>query len=344
MPTDPADTVLFIDYATTVKLLSVPDAMAICEDVFRMHARNSVKWSFPPSQKLDVGAPFHNHWHVKTVILEDVPIAGVRLYSYYDDGVTNTVGRLDCARYIVLADPRTARPLAILDEHWTYAIRSAAAAIVALKWLGPKAPRRLGLVGVGTMAANCLRCLRHLYRFEEIVCTSRRADTRAAFAEKWSKLLGISVRPLDEVEAVVRDADIVVGCTTRTDIVSREPWVKRGATFISLARREMDPAGWTRFDKTVIDDWDCNMTVREFREMIEQGQFDRARLHADIGEIVAGRKSGRTSDDERILLHTTGMVSHDIGICWHIYRRAREQGLGLALPTALAQQAFSPRD
>ena len=76
------DSVLFIDYATTVKLLPVPDAMAICEDVFRMHARNSVKWSVPPSQKLDVGAPFHNHWHVKTVILEDEPIAGVRLYSY----------------------------------------------------------------------------------------------------------------------------------------------------------------------------------------------------------------------------------------------------------------------
>jgi hypothetical protein len=44
------DSVLFIDYATTVKLLSVPAAMAICEDVYRMHARNSVKWSVPPSQ------------------------------------------------------------------------------------------------------------------------------------------------------------------------------------------------------------------------------------------------------------------------------------------------------
>ena len=73
------DSVLFIDYATTVKLLSVPEAMAICEDVFRMHARNAVKWSVPPSQKLDVGAPFHNHWHVKTVILEDEPV----IYLYH---------------------------------------------------------------------------------------------------------------------------------------------------------------------------------------------------------------------------------------------------------------------
>src|SRR5439155_17067216 len=89
-----SESVLFIDYATTVKLLSVPDAMAICEDVFRMHARKSVKWSVPPSQKLDVGAPLHNHWHVKTVILEDEPVARVRLYSYFANGKPNTVGRL----------------------------------------------------------------------------------------------------------------------------------------------------------------------------------------------------------------------------------------------------------
>ncbi|MFL6797794.1 MAG: ornithine cyclodeaminase family protein [Xanthobacteraceae bacterium] len=339
-----AETILFIDYATTVQLLSVAEAITACEDVFRMHARKSVAWSVPPSQRLDVGAPFHNHWHVKTVILKDVPIAGVRLYSYFDDGERNTVGRLDCARYIVLADPHNAKPVAILDEHWTYAIRSAAAAIVSLKWLGPSNPRTLGLVGVGTMAENCLRCLRQLYTFDQILCTSHRGETRVAFAEKWSKLLGIPVQPLDSIEEVVRQSDVAIGSTTRTDIVSREPWVKPGATFVSLARREMDPAGWSKFDKTVIDDWECNMTVREFRDMLEAGQFDRSRLHADIGEVVADLKSGRERADERILVHTTGMVSHDIGIAWRIYQRAKAQGLGIALPTAVAQQAFGPQD
>jgi ornithine cyclodeaminase len=338
------NSVLFIDYATTVQLLSVSRAMQICEDVFGMHARDSVTWSAPPSQKLDVGAPFHNHWHVKTVILKEEPIAGVRLYSYYDDGLKNTVGRLDCARYIILADPRTAHPVAIVDEHWTYAIRSAAAAIVALKWLAPAKPHTLGLVGVGTMGENCLRCLNQLFRFGEIVCTSRRQETREAFARKWSEKLKIPVRPLDSIEEVVRRSDIAIGCTTLTEIVSRESWVKPGATFVSLARREMDPAGWSKFDKVIIDDWDCNMTVREFRDMIDAGEFSRAQLYADIGEIVAGQKPGRQSREERILLHTTGMVSHDIGICWRIYQEARAKGLGLELPTAVAQQSFAPQD
>lgn len=338
------DSVLFIDYATTTKLLSVSKAMEICEEVFSQHARGSVSWSVPPSQKLDVGEPFHNHWHVKTVVLREVPISGVRLYSYYDNGIVNTVGRLDCTRYIVLADPVTAKPLAIIDEHWTYAIRSAAAAIVALKWLGPKAPKTLGLVGIGTMGENCLRCLNELYRFEEIVCTSRRPETREAFARKWSENLQIPVQTLDTIEEVVRRSDLAIGSTTSTDIVSREHWVKPGATFVSLCRREMDPSGWAKFDKVIVDDWDCNMTMHEFRDMIDAGEFDRARLHADIGEIVAGQKPGRQSPDERILLHTTGMVSHDIGICWRIYQEAKAQGLGIALPTAVAQQSFAPVD
>src|SRR5215207_6341448 len=257
--------------------------------------------------------------------------------------ITMTGSATPSAGSIVHADPRTAHPVAILDEQWTYAIRSAAAAMLALKWLGPKAPKTLGLVGVGTMGENCLRCLTHICRFEEILCTSRRPETREAFAKKWSAKLGIPVRPLDSIEEVVRGSDVAIGGTTRTDIVSREPWVKKGATFVSLARREMDTAGWAKFDKVVIDDWDCNMTVRDFREMIESGQFDRQRLHADIGEVVAGLKAGRERNDERILIHTTGMVSHDIGICWSIYQKAREQGLGIPLPTAVAQAAFGPK-
>ena len=103
--------------------------------------------------------------------------------------------------------------------------------------------------------------------------------------------LGIPVRPLESIEEVVRNADIAIGGTTRTDIVSREPWVRPGATFVSLARREMDPAGWAQFDKVVIDDWDCNMTVREFRDMIDAGHFfgdPRYLLHDRVGALLRG--------------------------------------------------------
>jgi ornithine cyclodeaminase len=132
----------------------------------------------------------------------------------------------------------------------------------------------------------------------------------------------------------VRGADIAVGGTTSSDVVSREPWLKPGSTFISLARRELDPAGWSKMDKVVIDSWDFNMLQGEFKRMIESGQFSRAQLHGEIHELVSGKKKGRERDDERILIHTTGLVSQDVALAHFLYRNALDKGLGTWLPRA----------
>ena len=328
----PLDGVLFIPYRETLKLLSVEEAMQVCEDVYQMHAKGSVQWSAPPSWKLDVDAPWHNHWHVKGAFLPDVPTTGVRMYNYYDDGIKNTVGQLECARYILLTNPATGHAEAIVEEHWTYAIRSTAAAILPLKWMAPKSPKVLGLVGIGTMGVNCLRCLLPMFKFEKIVCTSRREETRDAFAKKWSAELGIPVEPVGTIEEVVRAADIGIGGTTSTEIIARENWVKPGATYISLARREMDPAGWQAFDKVVIDGWDVNIITKEFKAMIDEGQFSREQLHGEICDVVSGKVAGREDEAERILIHTTGLVSQDIAMCHFVYQTAKEKGVGIKLP------------
>ncbi len=85
--------VLFVPYKDTLGLLSVADAMRVCEQVYLMHARSSVVLSNPPSFKLDVADGFHNHWHVKSVFLKDIPATGVRVYNYFDDGVRNNAIR-----------------------------------------------------------------------------------------------------------------------------------------------------------------------------------------------------------------------------------------------------------
>jgi len=329
--------ILFVPYKATLDLLSVQEAMDVCEEVYRMHARDSVVWSNPPAFKMDVAEGFNNHWHVKAALLKDVPTTGVRLYNYYDDGVRNTVGYLDCTRYVVLSDPKTGEAEAIVDEHWNYAIRSTAAAVVALKWMGPldrTRPLTLGLVGIGTMGVNALRCLLTLYKFKEIRCTSRRSETRKAFAENWSKELGIPVVTKDTIEEVVRGSDIAVGGTTSTDIMTREQWLKPGATFISLARRELDPAGWAKMDKVVIDSWVFNSIQKEFKKMLEAGQFSREQLHGEICDVVTGKVKGREREDERILVHTTGLVSQDVAIAHYVYKKAKERGLGTWLPAA----------
>ena len=331
--TDTPD-VLFISYHDTLKLLTAADAMRVCEDVYRMQAHDSVVWSNPPSFRLDVAEPFHNHWFVKGVLLKEPAITGVRLYNYYDDGSRNTVGSLERLGYVLLSDPRTGHPMALIDDHWSYALRSAAAPVVACKWLAPPRPRVLGLIGIGMMGANVLRCLTTLYRFDEIRCTSRRSETRERFAAKWSAELGTTVRPCDSREEVASGADIVVGGTTSSEIMCRAEWLKPGSLFISLARRELDPAGWARMDKVVVDSWEFNMRMPVFRSMVETGLFSRDDLHAEIQDVVTGVRPGRTRDGERILIHTCGLVSQDVALAHHIYQGALAAGLGIRLPAA----------
>ncbi len=325
------DGLLFLSYEETLDLLSPAEAMAVCEDVYRMHADGSVRWTDPPAFRLDDDR-FHHHWHVKGALLSEIPVSGVRLYSYYEDADRSTVGTLEATRYIVLSDPATSIALAIVDEHWTYAIRSTAAACLACKWMAGPDPRVLGLVGVGTMGTTALQCLTGMYAFEEIRCTSRRAETREAFADRWSAALGIPVVAVATPEEAVRGADIAVGGTTSQDIVSREAWLEPGATFVSLARRELDPAGWPTMDKIVIDDFDINMLTPEFRRTVADGLFSREAMHAEIPDLVAGKAVGRERADERVLIHTVGLVSQDIGVAHHVYRKALEIGAGQRLP------------
>ena len=326
---------LFISYDDTLRYFGAREALEIVEEVYHMHARGSVVFSDPPSFKMDV-SDFNNFWHVKGCLLRDIPVAGVRMYSYFDDGRRTTVGTRDSTRYVILSDPRTSLPLGMVDEHWSYGLRSSAAAVVGCKWLGPKAPRILGLIGVGTMCSTALRCLDTLYDFEEIRCTSRRPETREAFAKSWSDKLGIPVVPVASAQEAVADADIVVGGTTAPEVTCHWEWLKPGVTFISLARCELDPKGWGLMDKVVLDSFALNYKLPWFKDMVESGDLPKDRIHGEMWEVVSGARPGRESERESVLIHTTGLVSQDVAIAHWIYQRAREEGGGTRLPVAHA--------
>ena len=242
-----------------------------------MHARGSVVLSNPQSFKLDVADGFHNHWHVKSVFLKDIPTTGVRIYNYYDDGVRNTVGGLDCTRYIVLSDPQSGEPLAIVDEHWSYAIRSAAAAVHRLQVGGPERPEGA-------------RPRRHRHHGHEFAALPRHhvqvrgdplhlapaARRGAAFARQMvagARHPGRRRRTRSRRSCAAPTSRSAAPPRARSSAASHGS--SPAATFISLARRELDPAGWSKMDKVVIDSWEFNMLQREFRRMVEAGLFSR---------------------------------------------------------------------
>ena len=180
----------------------------------------------------------------------------------------------------------------------------------------PKKAKVLGLVGVGTMGTNCLRCLAYhvpLRRDPLHLTPDRDAARFCATLVKGARDSRAGPQGIPSRRSCAAPISRSGG-TTSSDVVSREPWLKPGATFISLARRELDPDGWRKLDKVVIDSWEFNMLQREFKRMVESGQFAREDLYAEIHELVSGAKQGREREDERILIHTTGLVSQDVAL------------------------------
>ena len=84
--------------------------------------------------------------------------------------------------------------------------------------------------------------------------------------------------------------------------------------------------------------WKTVLYPQWWQPMVEKGQFSRDKMYAEIQELVAGSKPGRTHAEERIMIHTTGLVAHDVALAHHLYVQARETGRGLSLPAARAPE------
>ena len=85
-------------------------------------------------------------------------------------------------------------------------------------------------------------------------------------------------------------------------------------------------------DKLIVDDWDqSNREKKIINQLVEEGRLSRDQLHAELGEIVSGRRSGRESEDERILLNPMGMAIEDIACARAFYEKALDGGVGTRL-------------
>ena len=131
---------------------------------------------------------------------------------------------------------------------------------------------------------------------------------------------------------------LVVTATGKlTQSMYRESWVKEGALVLPVHTRGWEPEVLIRFDKFVVDDWEQFSRA----QMNGSGFYDSLPdLHAQLGEIVTGRKPGRETDQERIINFNYGMAIHDVAMAQHIYIKAKARGLGTILPLVEGKLRF----
>lgn len=324
-------TVLYLSDADVRQLLDMPRAIALVEEVCRMQAAGSIVWPEPRMFTMR-GQKFRSDYRVKACSLEQIPASGVRAVGVHIAPDGSGSGAPDSMRYVLLNDPRSGVPLAIVDEHWSYALRTTAAGCAAAKYLARADASVVGLLGVGNMGRTSLLGLKDLFPIREVRATSRRPETRERFAREVGDQLALRIRPLGSAEEVVRGADIVITGTTATQTLVHESWLQPGAFVCALGRREIEPAVFRAVDKFLVDDWEQVFYSKDITELMKAGDLAQEDLYGEVWEVVTGKKPGRERPEERVLVRIEGLVSQDVAIAHWLYRAALQRGMGTPLP------------
>jgi len=261
-------------------------------------------------------------------------LAGVKVVGDFVDnyklGLPSELGMLN------LFDPRTGVPIAIVNATAITDMRTGAITAIGAKYLARKDSKILGHVGARGTAYWNVKLLDKLFDFDEIRVHSARPESRNAFGARLSQDLGKPVRVCDNWQDTVVGADIVVEATRLrepTPMLKTE-WIKPGAFVVPYGTMSAVELSLTDImSKMVVDDWgQCKGgSFGSLRAHVEAGKLSAQTLHAEMGQIVAGFKPGRESEDETILFWHRGLSLSDIALGHAMLEKATRMGLGQKL-------------
>lgn len=326
-------TALYLSDADVQALLDVRAVVGVVEDTFRATYARRITWPDPRLFRLNLAQPARAKYHVKGAALPDLGVVGVRVVGYriFPDG--SGTSRDDNMRYVLLHDPATGHPLAIVDEHTSYGVRSAASGVVAAKYLARPDSSVVGLIGAGKLMRAALQALATLFPLRQVRVTSRSPGSRAALAASVAELApGARGSAVDTPAEAARGADIVMSATTSGQNLLFARDFAPGAFVCGLGQHEVASDAFQAFDKVLVDDWEQVRELGDFTRMAQTGAFDRAQLYAELPEVIVGARPGRTSPTERILVRTEGLVTQDVAVSYWLYQAACRRGMGTRLP------------
>jgi alanine dehydrogenase len=228
---------------------------------------------------------------------------------------------------IALFDEANGAPLAIMDGTYITAIRTAGTAAVATRALARKDSKVLAILGAGVQGASHLETMPRVREFNEIRIASRDNSKAATLASRHPR-----ARAVDSFEAAVRGADVVACCTDAREPVIRRDWLKPGAHVSSVGGTfgpEIDAA--TVSAARVFVEWRGAATNPPPAGAHELQGLDAGSL-TEVGEVLAGTRPGRVSEDEITVYKSTGHAVEDAATARLVYDRALAEGAGVTLP------------
>ena len=232
---------------------------------------------------------------------------------------------------LILNDPETGIPIALMDCMWITAQRTGAATAIAARYLARSESDAVGILGCGVQGRSNLEALKVLFPMKKVYAYDKHADRALRYTQEMRRQLEIEVVPVsDPIKAgVASDMVVTAGPILRTPHATiQRGWLREGA-FASLVDFDSywHPDALREADKFCTDD------VPQLHHYRDLGYFQNIpAIHGDLGELVTGRKPGREKPEERTMACNLGLALDDIAVAPLIYERALEKEIGNWLP------------
>jgi alanine dehydrogenase len=310
-----------------LELLSLRECIAAVEHAFRLHAEGG---TFGPGV---LGVPAaRGSFHIKAAGL-----IGPRCYfaaktnANFPDN-PQRFGLPTIRGTVILADADTGEPLAMMDSASVTALRTGAATAVAAKFLARPDSRSVTIVGCGAQGETQLAAIAAVLPLERAWVLDAEPARAQRLAARAQLDLGIQVAAATDLRAALQESDVCVTCTP-----SRRPFVFRDdiapGVFLaavgadSRGKQELEPA-LVAASTLVVDLLEQCAEIGELQHVLAAGLMTRESVHAELAEVVAGRRPGRTRDDEITVFDSSGTALQDVAAAIVVYEKALLCGRG----------------
>ncbi len=258
-------------------------------------------------------------------------ICGVKWVSVFPPNPVKH-GVQNLSAVIILSEIEHGFPIAFMEGTLCSNVRVGTMGALAAKHLARKDSETIGFIGAGEQSKM------HLIAMKSAVPSLKQCRVGAKSIDEEDQFIREMTAILPDMQfhsagtdlAKATDgADIIVTATSAQAPLLKADWVKPGTFYSHVGGWEDEYAVAKVCDKIVCDDWETvKHRTQTLSRMYKDGQLSDADIHADIGELITGSKSGRENDDERIYFNAVGLAYVDVAIAIAMYRRALEAGLG----------------
>jgi ornithine cyclodeaminase/alanine dehydrogenase-like protein (mu-crystallin family) len=310
------------------KSLTMTQAIAAMKDAFVQ--LSSGRADVPPRVHLDLADRDATALFMP-VYLPSTEMLGCKVVSVFRTNPSRGLPLIHAL--IMVLDGSTGRPVAVMDGEYLTALRTGAASGLATDLMARKDSRTAVIFGAGRQGRTQLEAVAAVRPIDRAYVIDVNPANAAAFASEMTARLNLEVAVAPSLE-VVNEADVICTATTSSDPVFSDGMLKPGVHINGVGSykpnsAEIPPATIVRARVAVDSRASCLSEAGDLIMPIQQGMITRDHIYAEIGEIAAGTKEGRSSEEEVTVFKTVGNALQDLAAAVRVLATARRLQLGV---------------